>query len=382
MASLFRNYWALVAVAIGIAAIVAINISYYEWNITSMFHLDHTIADVHPLQPGFVILEMPGYDGAQYYQVARNLPMLFAPSRWSELTTHIPLSYAYQRILLPVVAYGVSFGKEAALPYAFLIINIFSLVLATWIIFKHSGGKWLPTLAFAFCPSAMVGLHFVLAEPLALLILALFLTRYTKLQKLGWIDILLLALLVLSREVNILFAGIVLVYSLYKQQWKDAALALIPIAVFLALHGLLYQIFGDIPFLTSAGARQFPFSAPLKVLLGMRGYDMYTLSSVALFLGFTLPAFVWSIYRIIKGDRSFPTFGLFLFLCLMLTLADYIWGSITSVGRVITPMYPLAIVAFMNADSRIAQLITLAILLIGLGAGLGLAFIVHPFTLS
>lgn len=382
MTSLLSKYWAAAATAIGLAAIIAINISYYDWNVTSMFHLDHTIADVHPLQPDFVTLEVPGYDGAQYYQVARNMPKIFNPSRWSELSSTNPLSYAYQRFLLPLVAFTLSFGQEAALPYVFLIINALSLVLTAWIIYTHLGGKWLAALAFAFCPSAMVGLHFVLAEPSALLILALFLTRYIKLQRLGWIEVLLLSLLVLSREVNILFVGTVFLYSLYKRQWKDVALTFIPMAVFFALHALLYGIFGDIPFLTSAGARQFPFSAPLKILLGMRGYDMYTLSSVALFLGFTLPGFVWTIYRLIKGDRSFPTFAFFLFLCLMLTLADYIWGSITSVGRVITPIYPLAIVAYAQYDSKLTKLLTLAIFLIGLGAGLGLAFIPHPFTLS
>jgi hypothetical protein len=382
MQKVFAKHWPVAATFFGTIAIVIVTLLPYDGNITAMFHLDDTLAEPHPVPENFVVLDVPGYDGAQYYQIARNIPQLVNPARWHEISEMNPLSYAYQRILLPVIVYVLSLGQEAAFPYVFLILNIISLALACAVVLKETGGKWLYALAFVFCPSAMVALHFTLAEPLALLLFALFLTRYIRLQRIGWIEVLMLSMLVLSREVNILFAGLVLMYSLYRMRWKDAALAMIPIAIFLGWHATLFGIFGDIPFLTSAGARQFPGSAALKVTLGMRGYDKYTLSAAALFIGFVLPAFVWSGWKILKGDRSFPVLGMFAFLCLMLTLADYIWGSITSVGRVITPVYPLSLLAFAAVDTKFTRALAAAILLIGLAAGIGLALIPHPFTLA
>lgn len=379
MPTVLQKYWPPLLALIGVCIIVCVHIAPYGHNITSIFHTDERMHGYHPLPEGFVVLEVPAYDGSQYYQVARNLPQVFDITQWSTLRETPPLSYAYQRILLPVVAWVFALGQEPLLPWTFLFINIASLVLACAVTLKSPKATPLHALAIAFCPSAMVGLHFMLAEPLALLIIALFLVRFSKVQTIDWLNVLLLSLLVLSREVNIIFVGIVLLYCLYKQNWKSSALTLIPIGIFFAWHGTLFAIFGDVPFLTSAGARQLPFSAPLKVLFGLRGYNMYTLSSVALFLGFVLPAFLWSGWKIIKGNRTFPVIALFLFLCLMLTLADYIWGSITSVGRVITPVYPLAVFAFMRNDTLFTRLMTLAILFIGAGAGLALALIKHPF---
>lgn len=382
MTMTFQKHWPTFATALGTIALVALTLLPYNGNPSALFHTDERMNEYHPLPSGFVVLEVPAYDGSQYYQIARQMTAVLNPTRWNELRGTSPLSYAYQRILTPFAAWVLALGQEPLLPWSFLVLNIFSLVAACAVVLKKQNATPLHALAIAFCPSAMVGLHFALAEPLGLLLIALFLTRYTQRNKLARMDVLLLSLLVLSREVNILFVGTVLLYTLYKRQWKDSALVLIPIAVFFAFHATLFAMFGDIPFLTSAGARQLPLSAPIKLLLGTRGYDVYTLSAIALFVGFVLPTFVWTALRLIKGDRSFPMIATFLFLCLMLTLPDYIWGSITSVGRVITPMYPLAVFAFIQHRTRFSSLLTLGILLIGLGAGLGLALIPHPFFLA
>jgi hypothetical protein len=381
MTSLLKRRWPVVATLLGTLALAGFLTAPYGWNVSAPIHTDERMHGLHPLPAGFVVLQVPSYDGSQYYQIARDFPKLFSLEGWQELRSRAPLSYAYQRILLPATVFVLSLGQVPLFPYVFLLLNIVALSAAAYIMLRWEKGTPLAALAVAFCPSAMVALHFTLAEPLALLLIVLFLVRYSRNERIGWLDVLLLSLLVLSREVNILFAGFVLLYTLYKRQWKDSGMMLIPLAVFGAHHGLLYAIFGDVPFLTSAGARQLPFSAPMKVLLGLRGYDSHTLSSVALFLGFTLPAFVWSGIRLLRGTRTFATIGLFVFLCVMVTLSDAMWGSITSVGRVITPIYPLAVIAFTQANTRTGKVLTLAILLIGLGAALGLAAIHHPYVI-
>lgn len=382
MAMYLKKHWPLPTMIAGLLLLIGLTLAPYNWNPSALIHTDEVMHAVHPLPSGFVVLEVPAYDGSQYYQIARDMRMIFDPVQWPELASRPPLSYAYQRFLLPFVVFALSLGDETALPWVFLIVNIASLILATVVMNRWKGGNLLATFALVFCPSAMVGLHFSIAEPLALLLLAGFLTRYVTYGRLGWFDIVLLSLLVLSREVNILFVGTVLLYTLYKRHWKDTAMTLIPIGVFAALHGLIYAIFGDFPFLISAGSNNVPGWSALKVVLGVRGYDMYTLSAAALFVGFVLPGFLWSGWSIIKGNRSFAVIGFFLFLCVMLTMPDNIWGSITSIGRVITPVYPLAAIAFAQHKTRLTSLLTLGILLLGLGAGLGLSLIPHPFFIA
>jgi RsiW-degrading membrane proteinase PrsW (M82 family) len=65
----------------------------------------------------------------------------------------------------------------------------------------------------------------------------------------------------------------------------------------------------------------------------------------------------------------------------MLVMPDYIWGSITSIGRVITPIYPLFIFLLMERDTKWSRTLAVIILLIGIGAAIGLATSIHPYHL-
>jgi len=66
----------------------------------------------------------------------------------------------------------------------------------------------------------------------------------------------------------------------------------------------------------------------------------------------------------------------------MTMMAPDIWGSITSIGRVITPVYPLALVYSASRDTIVSRVIAAMILLIGIVTALGLALIAHPFILA
>ncbi|MSR67567.1 hypothetical protein EXS65_01940 [Candidatus Peribacteria bacterium] len=383
MNATLRRYWPTALLALALATIVAMNIRPYGWNITAVFHMDHVIHDAHAMPKDFVVLGVPAYDGAQYYQIARNIPIVFQPSKWNELRNTSPVSYAYQRFLLPLAAYMLSLGQEETLPWAFVLINIAALLLTATVVLRWNKGHPLTALALALSPTAMVAIHFTLAEPLTLLLITVSLLRIDKTKKIDAVTIALLSLLVWAREVNILFILFLIGYFLFKKHWRHAIVLLIPVGSFLLLHSLIYAIFGDIPFLISTGAHQFPGQAAYDVLVGHRGYDRYTLSSVALLLGFVLPALLWTGREILK-TRSLDLlpFGAFAFLCLMLIMPDYIWGSITSIGRVITPVYPLTLLALCKHRTFSAKLLTLSILLLGIGTGIGLMLQIHPFTLA
>jgi hypothetical protein len=378
-------HWPLAFLLVALCGLLFVTLKPYHGNVTALFHMDQSTYRQHsPLEKNFVILDVPGYDGEQYYQIARHLLSVFIPSQWPDITSHsVTIAYSYQRFLLPLTAFLLSFGNRALLPYSFLFIQLVSVIGVFWIVAKRFPHKAAYALAIALSPAAMVGLHFSLAEPLTLLILTAFLVRFIDHKKLHTIDIILLSLFVLGREVNIIFVISLLPYLCWKKRWHDAFLLIIPIATFFCLHLLIFKIFQEIPFLWSTDKRAFPLSAITDILVGHKGYNMYTLSSIALFLGFVVPATLWSLWNLWKKQtRIFlPLFSL-LFLGVMMTMPDHIWGSITSIGRVITPVYPLVILQTVERDTPVARAIAIAIVALGLGIGLSLALIPHPYTLT
>jgi hypothetical protein len=345
--------------------------------------MDHLLADQHTMPPDFVVLNIPSYDGAQYYQIARNVPQILQPSAWQLLANKSPGAYAYQRILLPALAFVLSLGFDALLPYAFLLIHLASLVGAALLMLQWKPHGWLQAFAVALSPAAMVGLHFSLAEPLTIFLVTAFLIRFIRQEQIEWIDIGLLSLLVLTREVNILFVGLLLGYSLLRRRLYASLLLLIPITVFITWHGILYGIFGDIPFLWSAEKRTLPFVAIAEILSGAKGFNSLTLSSIGLFFLFVLPAFLYLGWLIIQKRAwnfiHLATFGLLLVMTMM---PDHIWGSITSIGRVITPVYPLFIVGAIERNTTVDRILCMGILLLGIAAAVGLGLIVHPYSLT
>jgi len=364
--------------------LVGLTVQPYAGNITALFHMDEQLAASHPVPQEFVVLQMPGYDGMHYYQIARDIPRIANPAEWPALgADNQHGSYAYQRFLLPLAAFVLSLGQTALLPWAFLLINIGSIIGAFAIARRRWPSSILPALAIALSPAAMVGLHFSLAEPLSLLLLTAFLARYTKHERVGWTETGLLSLLVLAREVHILFWLGIVVFSLLRKRWLDVARLLIPLLVFLALHSLIFDIFQEVPFLLSAAKRTPPFGAAIQLVGGRQGYNLYTASSIALLLLFVLPALLLSLRRWVRS-RGLPFIPVMLsgFLLVMLAMPDFIWGSITSIGRVITPVYPLFAVFAAQHPSPTKSLLCRIVVLLGLAAGAGLAFIPHPFVLS
>jgi len=383
MSALLRKCWPILALATVLAVLLVLTLRPYQWNVTALFHMDNVIQSESRLPSDFVILSVPSYDGAQYYQVARNIPKIVDLHQWNELLSRAPGSYAYQRFLLPLFAFVLALGSTSLLPFTFLAINLLALLLTCRLILRWDHGKPLYALALCLSPAAMVALHFSLAEPLTILLTTAVLVRYVRSNRFTWLDLVLLSLATLTREVNILFIAYFMGFSVLRRRWKDVLLLCIPAAVFLAWHGIIFAIFHEIPFFISTGAREFPGHAALMVLLGNRGYDRYTLSAVALFLGLVLPAFLWTGRElVVRKELDVLSLGALAFLCIMLVMPGYIWGSITSIGRVITPMYPLLLLYCSKRDTVFARALAVMTLLLGVGAGVGLALSVHPFVLA
>ncbi len=353
----------------------------YSGHPSALFHYG-TDQSTDDLPPGFVVLDVPSYDGALYYRIARQLPLIFSAEGRDALATMEPKSYAYQRVLLPVLAAVFALGNDVTLPWTFLAINLLALATTAYVVMRGTGNA-LAALALALSPAALLGLHFSLAEPVTILLLTMFLVRARDGARLQLFDAVLLSLAVLAREVNVLFAVGALAWFVLHRRWHDAAWMLLPIAVFAAWHSVIFSIFGEWPFFLSADKRDLPLVAVWEIVSGQKGFNAYTLSSIALLLLFVLPVLGWTLTQVVRRrDFSLPTLGALAFSLLMLTMADHIWGSITSIGRVITPVYPCAVVALAARNSWPTKAILSATILLGLTVGISLALNIHPYHLA
>lgn len=375
-----KKYSFIGILVLSIAVLLGLYLAPYSYNPSALFHMDERVASENPLPSPFVVLTVPAYDGAMYFRVAEYIPSLLSPVEWSKLRSYAPQAYSYQRFLLPFSAFLLALGHTAWLPWTFLFINVLSVLIAGCLVFR-STNNIIPALAFALCPSAVLGLHFSTAEPLNLLLLAVLLFRLDRRSSLGVIDALLLTLCVLSREVNIILSASLLLWLVFHRRYRDVSLVLPSIIIFVAWQSCLFMIFGTIPFFVNGSHATIPFIAPLQILFGHTGFTKYSLSSIALFLFFVIPSTLFVLSEFLRDRQKIRVlpFLLLAYLGVMWAMPLHIWGSITSIGRAITPVYPLAIVVFVN-QKGIARFIPHATLLIGYGAGLGIAMIHHPFT--
>lgn len=374
-----KRHWHLLLLAACLSLVLFLTLRPYGFQVSALMHIDRSLTSIYPFPGSTVELSVPGYDGMGYYQMARNMPKLFQPHAWGEIRSLSPGPYAHQRFLLPLLAFILSFGSDSLLPWVFLLINITSLLLTCIVITSWKRDKKGYALALALCPAALIGLHFSLAEPLSLFLVTLFGVCYMKRGRLDGVALLSLVLLVLTREIHILLVLGVLGLSLWKRQWHDLLLLVIPIGTFLLLHTFIFRIFGEIPFLWSTEKNSLPFLAVGELLTGKKGFGLFTLSSLALFFFFVVPACVITTVDLLRIRRLDPIPVLVLFfLGVMLAMPDHIWGSITSIGRVITPVYPLFIIHAASVDRVPHRMVVTAIGILGVVAGLGLAVTIHP----
>jgi hypothetical protein len=254
-----------------------------------------------------------GYDGQFVYFISRDpVPERVAP--------HLDVpAYRYQRILLPVLARGLSFGNETVLPWVLALLGIVSLTAGAWAVEQILVGwrvkRWY-ALVYGLWTGFLLAVILDLPEPLAYgLVAGGLLALERDRQVLGWC---LLGLSVFAKEVAMLFVVAGVLAYFFQRRWREMiALGMIGIVPFLVFQAWLWMVFGQ-PGIGSGGAMSTPFELiPFMGILRIGGESMTYLFAMLLVFGpaVILPS-IWGVITSLKywldDERNVIVLGLFI----------------------------------------------------------------------
>ncbi len=261
-----------------------------------------------------------GYDGQYAFYIARD-PGGAAPCQ------DVP-AYRYQRILLPMLGWALSFGNEAFIPLAFILVNLVALVGSTALLERLltalKVSRW-HALVYGGFVGVFMSVRLSTTEPLAygLVILAIWLGM----QGRGWLEALAYLAAGLAKEMAFLFVGAAVLYHLARREWGQAARLALVTGVPFALWQLFLKAWLGEFGIGSGGAGNSPF----EIIPFMGLIRTWTEGSFAAFLviaGYTIPSVVlpalWGLWQsgrdILRGSAHRYSFFLLANAAVMLTV--------------------------------------------------------------
>jgi hypothetical protein len=372
---------AMVITTLALLALTVFGVRQYEFNVSGLLHMDKTFGDAHQVPSGLVLYTDGAYDGMLYYEVARELPALIAGRK-----TALDSPYRFQRVLLPALVYVLTFGNAKWFPLAFVLINIACAIISLWLMLRLTKGKTLHALTIVANPAILVGILFTLTEPLSLLLMVVFFWVWLKNdQKLSPFSVLLLILSLLARETTVFLIGLLFLWYIWGKQWRQALLIVIPMIILAGWQFFLEQRLGAVGFQANSNIVSFPFGGPLQAIRWLiEGKKVsYVLTSVAL-MAFVFPlglvlAKEWLNKRTRIGVLAFLLSGL---TATMLSMDPHMWGVITSIGRVVTPIYPVYVLYASERDTPALRALSIVLIVVSVLSAIGIAYVRHPYVIS
>lgn len=374
---------ALGALALLLAGLVGLGVRAYDGNVSALLHLYRPAVEPFEVPPGLVLYEDGGYDGMKVWLVARGLPRVLGGEGEGPLFAE---TYRYQRVLLPALGLLVAGGDDDRLPAALLAINVVA-VLATFALFVVATGRWsLHALALATNPAALIGVVYVLTEPLAILCTTAFLVDWRRRgERVSTSSAVLLALALLARETTLFVTLPLAVLLASRRRWRDVALTLASTLPFAAWSAFLAFRFAEVPLEGSSRMVNLPLSGALALLVDLaNGVTVYGLSALAFLVLVALPVLVFTVSRVLRegAGAGATTVMLASLVGLLFCLDAHIWSVLTAVGRVVPSLYPVFAFAALEKDGPLERAASAGMILVGLVGTVGVALTAHPFTIS
>lgn len=197
------------------------------------------------------------YDGYMSHYIAR---WGFDFERTAPLMEMPTASYRYQRIVYPLAAHVLSFGRPAELAAVWLVVlNVLAITAGTFFVARildDMGTSPWYALVFGLYGSQFLGLMTSLSEPMMFLFVAMGIFFWTRGKLAACVAA--LAVAALTKELALLFVFAFVVYYAWKKQWRQAgwmSLAVVPFALW---QVALWAMLGEPGF--SGG---YPFEPPL-----------------------------------------------------------------------------------------------------------------------
>jgi hypothetical protein len=233
--------------AFGVVAITAIlygvilygRLAFHHWDPTFFIRAGGYFYDQSRSPQPLTIRHYTGYDGQFYYRFALD-PLSNERTAYG-ITIDGP-AYRGQRILYPVLAYLLAFGRMTWVPWSMIIVNylaICGLALSAGRLAELLGAPALYGLALPLLPAALLGLARDLTDPtaIALMVFALFLIQSRRTSSGACI----LALAVLARETMVVLAAALFIQSGWRairkqSRWGGSIVLLIPIATYVLVQ--------------------------------------------------------------------------------------------------------------------------------------------------
>jgi hypothetical protein len=220
-----------------------------------------------------------GYDGQFSYFIARD------PSDGCQ-PCDVP-AYRYQRILYPLLAWMLAFGRPEAVPWTLIVVNVAALVAGTYfterLLAARGVSRWY-ALAYGLYGGLVAGLRLDLTEPLAYGLVQGALWAWDRWEagtgdrgsgigdqgsgSTRWVDFrqrafficcLLLVLAALAKETTLVVAAGLFLYLVLERRWRGAAALSLAVGIpFAVWQGVLWLWLGS-PGVGAGGAMATPF---------------------------------------------------------------------------------------------------------------------------
>lgn len=201
-----------------------------------------------------------GYDGQFFYAIAK-----YADPQEAAQYLDVP-AYRYQRILLPLLARGLSFGDASLLAWMLPLIGLVSHLVGVHVLgqlFQRWGiSRWY-ALGYGLLLGCLLSMRLALPETLAFaLVIAAVSSEQRGCSPLAW---LLLSLAVFAKETTLLFVAAQGLSYLFARRWRDA----LGLALVVGVPQLLFRLwllaqFGSLGFglggTNATGLEWMPFN--------------------------------------------------------------------------------------------------------------------------
>ena len=252
--------------------------------------------------------EGPGYDGQFFFRYALD------PSGKADVGIEVDHpAYRHQRILYPLLAWMLAFGREGGIPLALVMINVLAVIFSC-LALKHflnrSGGdeRW------AFMPLALSGIWMALGRDLAECLEAFFLLSFflSLLSERFLISSVYAAVCLFTRESAILLIGPALLTMALHQfsAWSSGSFRILvfsalPVLLFTIWKIFLFQLHASPQFLEGGNNISAPFTGMYQGLI-YHVRALNGLKGLAEFLVW-LAYFVWNVWLAVTVMKEVRT---------------------------------------------------------------------------